>query len=191
MSSPLVSLSNWARTRLPTREGLEKNRMIQPFAHLVLRADLWRFNRRSVPRGVALGLFTGIAVPFAHSPIAALSAVVVRANVPVAIVTTWTSNPATWVLMFPAALFISKSLGLNPDMAKFQALLQHDATLRQWAGWLFSSAAPALMFGLFVLAACVSALGYAVASFVWRLIVLRKRRGRLARIAAALSSAKG
>jgi uncharacterized protein (DUF2062 family) len=177
----LISLSNWARTHFPTREKLEGNRWIAPFAHLVLRADLWRFNRRSVPRGVALGLFTGIFIPFAHSFVAALTAVFVRANVPVAIVSTWTSNPFTWALIFPAAFWISTQLGFHADIATFRAMIEHEASLGQWAHWLASSAAPALLAGLFVLASVVASLGYLAAVVVWRGMVARKRLRQLLR----------
>jgi uncharacterized protein (DUF2062 family) len=178
----IISLSNWARTHFPTREKLEKNRWIRPFAHRVLKPDLWRFNRRSVPRGIALGLFTGIAIPFAHSPVAALCAVVVRANVPVAIATTWTSNPLTWALIFPAAIGISNVLGFHVDMTAFRHLLHSDASLGQWAHWLLSKAAPALMLGLLVEATVVAAVGYAAAAFGWRFWVGQKRvRTRKAR----------
>ena len=85
MTSFASRTTNWLRGHFPTREQLEKNRFIRPFAHRVLRSDLWRFNRRSVPRGIALGLFVGIMIPFAHSAVAALTAMFVRANVPVAI----------------------------------------------------------------------------------------------------------
>ena len=170
----------WLAARVPTREALEANRWIRPFAHLVLRPDLWRFNRRSVPRGVALGLFTGIAVPFAHSPIAALCAVGVRANVPIAIATTWTSNPFTWPLIFPAAFFLSGLMGFHADIATFRTMLEANASLGQWAGWLLSSAAPALLAGLLSLATIVAAVGYVSAAFFWRLRVGRKRRNRVA-----------
>jgi uncharacterized protein len=175
----IISLSNWARGHFPTREKLEQNRWIRPFAHLVLKPDLWRFNRRSVPRGIALGLFTGIAVPFAHSPIAALCAVAVRANVPVAIATTWTSNPLTWALIFPAAIAISNTLGFHVDMTVFRALLHSDASLGDWAQWLLSRAAPALMLGLLVEATIVAAIGYAVAALGWRVWIGQKRERRL------------
>ncbi|MDE1915407.1 MAG: DUF2062 domain-containing protein [Sphingomonadales bacterium] len=175
----IISLSNWARVHFPTREKLERNRWIRPFAHLVLKPDLWRFNRRSVPRGIALGLFTGIAVPFAHSPIAALCAVVVRANVPVAIATTWTSNPLTWALIFPGAIAISNLLGFNVDMTTFRALLHSDASLGAWTHWLLSHAAPALMLGLLVEALIVSSIGYGAAALGWRMWVGQKRDRRL------------
>ena len=189
MSLSFASISRWAKSHYPTREKLERNRYIRPFAHLVLRSDLWRFNRRSVPRGVALGLFTGICIPFAHSPIAALTAVLVRANVPVAIATTWTSNPATWLVMFPSAIFISNNLGYHVDAGAVHNLIAHNASLGQWARWLLSSAAPALMLGLFVLAVLVSGVGYLLTSLGWRWWISHKRKGRIARALQARGTA--
>ena len=49
----------WLRANMPTRESMESNRLLRPVAHRVMEPGLWRFNRRSVPRGVALGMVTG------------------------------------------------------------------------------------------------------------------------------------
>lgn len=171
----------WIRARVPTREALQRNRFVRPFADRVLRSDLWRFNRRSVPRGIALGLFVGILIPFAHSAVAALTAVFVRANVPVAIVSTWASNPVTWVLIFPAAykigqalLHLDKLTGLAPISETMQNT-GSDHFLQQLTGKGLDTA-----FGLFVIATVLSALGYVVTSFGWRWWIGRKRAQRLA-----------
>lgn len=171
----------WLRRLVPTRDQLAANRFMRPFASRVLRSDLWRFNRRSVPRGVALGLFVGILIPFAHSVVAAFSAVFVRANVPVAIAATFASNPATWVFMFPAAYEIGKTLfhlekltGIAPFSATMQQT-KTDHLLQNLTGAGLDTAV-----GLLVLALSVSALGYVAASLVWRQLVARKRRTRLA-----------
>ena len=37
-----------------------ESRWIRPFGQRVLHSEFWRFTRRSVPRGVAIGLFVGI-----------------------------------------------------------------------------------------------------------------------------------
>ena len=50
-------ITRWARANMPRREELEHSRWIGPFAR---RPELWRFTRRSVPRGVAVGLLVGI-----------------------------------------------------------------------------------------------------------------------------------
>lgn len=171
----------WLQARAPSREGLERNRFVRPFAHRVLRSDLWRFNRRSVPRGIALGLFVGILIPFAHSAVAALTAVFVRANVPIAIATTWTSNPATWVIIFPLAYRIGEGLlhldrmtGVAPISETMQST-GYDHLLQRLTGAGIETA-----LGLFVIAAVVSALGYIVTIFGWRWWIARKRASRLA-----------
>lgn len=170
----------WLQARAPSREGLERNRFVRPFAHRVLRSDLWRFNRRSVPRGIALGLFVGILIPFAHSAVAALTAVFVRANVPVAIATTWTSNPATWVIIFPLAYRIGEGLlhldrmtGVAPISETMQST-GYDHLLQRLTGAGIETA-----LGLFVIAAVVSALGYIMTSVGWRWWIARKRTNRL------------
>ena len=171
----------WLRARVPTREALERNRWVRPFAHRVLRSDLWRFNRRSVPRGMALGLFVGILIPFAHSFVAALTAVFVRANVPVAIAATWTSNPATWVLIFPAAYKIGEAM-LHLDRMTGVALISEtmqqtgsDHLLQRLTGEVLETA-----LGLFVLATVAATVGYLLTSFGWSWWIARKRSQRLA-----------
>jgi uncharacterized protein len=182
MSTMFSRLTGWLAAHFPTREKLEQNRYIRPFAHRVLRSDLWRFNRRSVPRGVALGLFVGILIPFAHSFVAALTAVFVRANVPIAIAFTWTSNPATWVVIFPGAYKIGSWLLHIDAMTKVQPIAhtmqttQADHLLQQITG-----AGLATAFGLFVIATVVAAIGYLATSFGWRWWIGRKRKQRLGR----------
>ena len=74
-------VQQWVARNLPRREDMAKRRWIRPFAHRVLRPELWRFTRRSVPRGVALGALVGIIIPFAQILFAAILALPVRANV--------------------------------------------------------------------------------------------------------------
>lgn len=172
----------WLKTQVPNREKLAENRFLRPFANRILRSDLWRFTRRSVPRGVALGLFVAILIPFAHSFVAAITAVFIRANVPVAVVTTFASNPITWVIIFPAAFEIGRFLLHVDGMTKIQPIsetmqtTQTDHLLQQLTGAGIETA-----LGLFVLACIVPAVGYFVSGLIWRMLVGRKRRARLAR----------
>ncbi|MBS0481136.1 MAG: DUF2062 domain-containing protein [Proteobacteria bacterium] len=178
MSSGVIG---WLRDHVPTREQLERNRFVRPFAHRVLRSDLWRFNRRSVPRGIALGLFVGILIPFAHSAVAALTAMFVRANVPVAIAATWVSNPATWVIIFPAAYEIGKTVLKLDQMTAVAPIsetmqqTQTDHLLQRLTGAGLDTA-----FGLFVIATVLASVGYLVTGLGWRIWIARKRSRRLA-----------
>src|SRR3569833_3049196 len=97
---------NWVRHHIPTRESIEANRWLRPVAHRILMPALWRFTRRSVPRGVALGLFCGVECPFAHMGIAAVLALPFRANVPTAVGATLSNNPVTILPLLAGAFLV-------------------------------------------------------------------------------------
>src|SRR3546814_20338831 len=88
-------LADQIRKYMPTREELAKNRYLEPIAHRFLSPELWRFTRRSVPRGVALGLFAEFIVPLGQIFLAAFLALPARANVPLAAAVTSVTNPFT------------------------------------------------------------------------------------------------
>lgn len=83
------------RKYTPTREEMAANKYLAPIAHRFLSPELWRFTRRSVPRGVALGLFAAFIIPVGQIFLAAFLALPSRANVPLATVVTFVTNPFT------------------------------------------------------------------------------------------------
>ncbi len=174
----------WLRKSMPSRESLENNRFIRPVAHRVLAPALWRFTRRSVPRGVALGLLVGIflMIPGIQIASAALLALPFRANVPIAVAMTLFSNPATTPFILAMSYYLGKiMLGRSGDISEFTALVEHHASIRQWAGWLLSETAPVMMFGLAVVSIVVAGIGYLLAVWIWRERMGRKWRVREAR----------
>src|SRR4051812_14819572 len=127
----------WLSRHIPTRETVHEHRLLRPFAPHLTNPSLWRMNRRSVPRGVAIGLFVGIIIPFMHTVIAALLAIPARANVAVAAISTLVINPLTIPLMYFAAYRIGSWE------------LHHDATLVDpAAAERFSSELSRLLFWL-------------------------------------------
>lgn len=170
----------WLAKNTPKREELAENRFMRPFAGRVLRSDLWRFTRRSVPRGVAIGLLVGIflLVPGLQIVGAALLAVPFRANIPIAAAMTFLSNPATTPFILVASIFVGSKLGFRADMDAFNAMYQQGVSLREWLAWLASDAAPALASGLLIIASAAAAIGYVIALFGWRWWTARKWRRR-------------
>lgn len=161
----------WARGHVPTRESIQQSRVLRPVAHRLLAPALWRLNRRSVPRGVALGMGTGILLPFAHMPLAAVLALPARANVPIAVMMTLISNPLT----FMGIVWAEHSLGrfvLQLDAAVPGQPVQQVAD-SGWLHWLMSSAGVAMV-GALVLAPIVAVIGYAGAAAAWRWRIARK-----------------
>lgn len=176
-------MMRWIRKHSPSREELAKNRFIKPFASRVMHSYLWRFNRRSVPRGAALGMVVGILVmiPGIQMIVSALLALPFRANIPVAAATTFTSNPITTPLILIGGVFVGNNVfGLEADPAHFQTLIDRQAGVSEWLAWFATDAAPALLGGLFVIAIVSAVLAYMLADWFWRYRVARrwKRRHR-------------
>lgn len=181
MSNLVSRIFDWMQRHVPTREQLEKNRYVKPFAHRILRSDLWRFNRRSVPRGVALGLFVGVMIPLAHFIVATFLAVFVRANIPAALLATFIGFPAIYVFIAAAAykigpwmLHVDQMTGVAPITETMQTT-EFDHILQ-----MVTSKGLPIAFGLFVIATVTAAVGYIATSFGWRLWIARKRKMRLA-----------
>lgn len=171
-------LADTIRKNMPTREALAGNRYTR---HLALRHELWRFTRRSVPRGVAVGLLVGIfaLIPGIQIVGAALLCVPARGNIPIAAAMTFLSNPATTPLILIASAMIGNFLGFHADVSTVWAMVDDGATLGQWTRWFFSDAAPAVLVGLAVLSVVTASVGYLLASVIWRPIVMRRRSRRL------------
>jgi uncharacterized protein (DUF2062 family) len=75
---------NWLKRHIPTRETIQRHRLLRPFARQLSQPALWHMTHRSVPRAVALGLGIGVIIPYFHTDIASLLAIPLPANVEIA-----------------------------------------------------------------------------------------------------------
>lgn len=174
---------------MPKRDEMARNKYLAPIAHRFLSPELWRFTRRSVPRGVALGLFCAFIIPIGQIFLAAFMALPARANVPLSAAVTFVTNPFTfpfWIVMAnkvgKLVLNIEAVVGVNAggQLADDRGALA-----------VFFETAGVTAFGFVVLAVVSASLGYLLASFSWRAIVARKRRKRLAVMETRLDSRLG
>jgi len=173
-------IGRWARANMPTREGLAENRWVRPFGQRVLHSEFWRFTRRSVPRGVAVGLLVGIFVMIPGLQIigSALLCIPFRGNIPVSALMTFLSNPFTTPFILTASYFVGSSLGLGGQTG----VPGREATIREWFTWLFSDAALATVSGLFIIAALSALVGYFASILIWRWWTARKWRRRTGKV---------
>jgi uncharacterized protein (DUF2062 family) len=171
------------RRHAPTREELQRSKLLRPLGKRIWASELWRLTRRSVPAAVAVGLFVGIVlmIPGLQIVGAALMAVPFRANIPIAAGMTFVSNPATTPFFIIAAIEVGNRLGFHADLASFQALSAARAPLRDWLAWLVSDAAPAMVSGLVLIGLGFAFAGYVLSLVVWRLWIGSKWRSRLHR----------
>lgn len=176
-------LADWIRLRMPTREQMARNKYLRPIAHRFLTPELWRFTRRSVPRGVALGIFAGFIVPVGQIFLAAFMALPARANVPLSTLVTFITNPLT----FPFWALVANRIGafiLKVDLAATGGAAHNEISSGRWSWFIemFEGVGVTVLvtiFGFIVLAIVGAAVGYVLAGVVWRFVVARKRQRRL------------
>ena len=147
-----------------------------PFRHLLHDHRLWGISRRRVVPAFALGLFIAF-LPFpGHTLTAALCALALRINIPVAALATWVSNPAT---MFPMYYFAYR-LGawlLRVEEQPFGFEMSID-----WVTHTFVTIWQPMLLGTVLLGGLAAATGYLVLNGLWRWsladYVARKRSKR-------------
>ncbi len=125
-------------------------------------------NRRSVPRGVALGLFVAVIIPVMHTVIAAILAIPVRANVAVAALFTLVVNPLTIPLMYVGAYRIgSWELHHDATLVNPADAERYSSELSRMLFWIHQASGP-IALGVLTIAVVAAVLGYAAATFIWR-----------------------
>ncbi len=172
---------HWLTRHIPTRDTVEHYRLLRPFAPHLRHPSLWRLNRRSVPRGVAVGLFVAIIIPFMHTFIAALLAIPTRANVAVAAVFTLVVNPLTIPPMYYAAYRIgSWELRHEGPLVDPAAAERLSGELSRALFWIHHASGP-IALGILTMAVAFAIVGYLAATLAWRYWSLSRWRSRGAR----------
>ena len=190
MKPPKNRFGAWIHRQAPTRDSFERSRFLRPFAKRVFHPALWRFTRRSVPRGVALGLLVGIflLIPGVQIAGVALLALPVRANIPIGAAMTFLSMPATTPFILLASVYVGESvLHLGDGSGRFYQLIETSAPLSAWMDYIWTEAPLALVqgvAGLAIISVVAAAIGYVLAARFWRWWISSKWRRRSNAIAA-------
>ncbi len=180
----IMHIVHWLQRKMPTRAGMARNRFLKPIAHRFLHSELWRFTRRSVPRGVALGMLAAFLIPVGQIFAAVFLALPVRANVPIAALTTFITNPFTYPFWIAAANQVGRfALRIDAMTAGQPINTQMQSKFGQWLTWLVHEAG-VTAFGFLLFAIFFAAIGYLISSFGWRWWIGHKRKARLSKIIA-------
>jgi uncharacterized protein (DUF2062 family) len=148
-----------------------------PFRHLLNDHRLWTIRRKNVVPAFALGLFIAFMPIPGHLLVAALIALALRINIPVAALTTLVVNPLTlgpvYYLCYELGVVL---LGIEPQPFEFEFSLA-------WFGEQFSEIGEPLLLGCLLMGTIVALVGYVVLDWFWRASIadyLAKRRARRA-----------
>lgn len=178
---------------MPSEEKLRTQRGLRWLAPLLRRPALWHLSRRRVAMGAAIGVFCGFLLPLAQIAGAAVLAVFLRANLPVAAVATLVTNPVTFAPVFVLAYRTGAALlGEEVEPAAAQALEDAAEAAAQAptapsepadVGWIARARAigKPLFLGLAVFAVAGGAAAWLLVNLGWALAVRLKRRRRTLR----------
>lgn len=173
---------------MPSEATLQAHPGLRWLAPLLARRSLWHLNRRRVAMGAAIGVFCGFLIPLAQIAGAAVLALLLRANLPVAAVATFVTNPVTFAPIFVLAYKTGSAL-LGEQPQEDEARKLEEATE---AGALPGDPEPSwieraravgkpLVLGLVVFAVTGGLATWVLVHLGWTVAVRMKRRRRLRR----------
>lgn len=155
---------------MPDPDTIRNHKSLQIFGTLLHDPYLWHFNRRSIAKAFAVGLFfMMMPVPF-QMALAAGAAILVRSNLPISVVLVWISNPVTMPPMFYFAYQFGAWVLQTPE-TEFSFELSMDWLLNGMSAIWFP-----FLFGCVVLGTIFSIVGYISIRLLWRWSVVKKRQ---------------
>lgn len=173
-------MRNFLQKFLPSLETVKNYRWLKPFGSRLQHPNLWHLHRRSVAGGVAIGLFCGLVPGPLQMISAALLAVLLRVNLPVAAFTTLYTNPFTIVPLYLAAYeigaWVSGAQSGVVARPSFPELHWQNMIRGLW-DWMVMLGEP-LLIGLPLLALGLAIIGYLAVRLAWRAAVMWKWRAR-------------
>ncbi|MEX2122551.1 MAG: DUF2062 domain-containing protein [Woeseia sp.] len=144
------------------RDRFQGRWFLAPFDHLLHDTQLWGIRRRNVVPAFSLGLFVAFMPVPGHVLIAALAALALRVNIPIAALATFASNPLTIGPMYFLAYRVGlKLLGLRPQRFEFELSLA-------WLSDKFVTIWQPLLLGCILLGALSALVGYIALDLLWR-----------------------
>lgn len=176
---------------LPTPETLRNNRWLRWMGPVLHHPRLWHFSRKGIALGLALGIFFGLLIPVAQIPFSATVAVLLRANLPMAVASTLVTNPVTFGPVYYGAYRLGKWVLGEEEVSENKAvkILEKAEALpaekgswtdrmRAWLTYLGTVGKP-LVVGLAIVATASGLFIYFLTSALWVLKTRWTRNRRL------------
>lgn len=176
---------------LPTPETLRNNRWLSWMGPVLNHPRLWHFSRKGIAMGLALGIFFGLLIPVAQIPFSATVAVLLRANLPMAVASTLVTNPVTFGPVYYGAYRLGKWVLGEEDVSENQALEileKAEAAPAEAVGWgnritawltYLGTVGKPLVIGLAIVATASGLAIYFLTSALWVLKTRWTRNRRL------------
>ena len=147
---------------LPNHDSIREHKHLRILGPLLADPNILHLNRRSVSGAVFVGLFLAwVPVPF-QMLLAAIGALIVRVNLPIAVAMVWISNPITMPALFYFAYRVGIwILDLPPIGFEFELSFE-------WLGKSLGLIWQPFLLGCFVVGVISSMIGGYLVRILWR-----------------------
>lgn len=171
-----MSLRSFIKRYLPHKDGFHKKgggmHLLSDYLH---DPNIWHIHKRSSAGGVAIGIFCAfIPLPVQILCSAAL-AILFRMNLPIAVITSFISNPFTIAPIFYFSYLVgTKILGIEEQDVDFSI------SIEGFGNTLMNVWEP-LLLGSFIMGTICSTMAYILVRLIWRFTAIakwEKRRNR-------------
>lgn len=163
---------NFLKKIAPSKEKINQQKILKIFGSFIQNPNLWHFNRASVSKAFAIGLFFAwIPVPF-QMPLAALGAIIFNANLALSIALVWLTNPITMPPLFLFSYIVGAKI-LNLPIKKINFELS-----MEWLTSLIGDLWKPFLLGCVICAIVSAILGYISIKLLWKLMIIKKWKQR-------------
>ena len=152
----------WLQNWLPTADKIKRIPYFHYLGDFIHNPNFWHLNRYSVSTAVSVGIFISF-MPFpGHMIMAALAAILLRANLPISVSLVWISNPFT----IPPMLYASYKVGTI--LLRLKPVEFHIEMTFNWLYHEFVHIALPLLMGSFMLGMLFALIGNLWVRLWWR-----------------------
>ncbi|AHK78883.1 hypothetical protein M911_06605 [Ectothiorhodospira haloalkaliphila] len=156
------------KSLFPSYHTVRDFEILKLFGAVLNDPNLWHLNRRSVAGAFAVGLFVAFWPIPMQMLVAAAVAVMVRVNLPIAVLLVWITNPLTMAPIFLTAYTIGRYLMGEPPRG-----FSFEFSLSWFSGELLMIWQP-LLLGSLLMSTVAGLAGYVSIRLLWRLHILRR-----------------
>lgn len=157
---------------MPEPAKIKENKSLSALGDWIHDPNLWHLTRHSASTAFLVGLFAALLPMPGQTLVAAALAVVVRANLPIAVVLTWVTNPLTAAAFAVLAYNVGAWVLSSPPLpTNFE--FSFDAMFGE-----FGAIAKPFLLGSIVTGIVLGCIGYVSIRALWRWHVVRQWEAR-------------
>jgi uncharacterized protein (DUF2062 family) len=167
-----MSLRSFIKRHLPHRDHFHKQGGMHLLSDFLHDPNIWHVHKRSSAGGAAIGVFCAF-IPFPVQMLSsAVLAILFRMNLPIAVLTSFISNPFTIPPIFYFSYVMGvKILGIEEQNVDFSL------SIEGFGNTLMHAWEP-LLLGCFIMGTICSTFAYILVRLIWRVTAIAKWENR-------------